>query len=79
MTLNTRNHNLNFIYQIRDHGEYAVYIDNKCIGVVKKSPGGWQTLDENNREASYRKGPREYAAEHLAMEAGLLDGNYNAI
>tara|TARA_Y100000310_G_scaffold268704_1_gene281428 strand:+ start:206 stop:487 length:282 start_codon:yes stop_codon:yes gene_type:complete len=49
------------------------------IGSVKKAPGGWTGFDLANDEVTYRTGPRHHAAEALAVNAGFLDGNYNAI
>ncbi len=61
------------------HGDYFVLADSKQIGIIRKAPGGWHILDNEDRNANYRTGPRDYAAQHIAFLAGLLDGNYNAI
>lgn len=84
MTIESNNHNLKFTYYKTGadwpgNGDYMVKAGNVFIGHVKKAPGGWTAFNTDNVESAYRVGPRQYAAEHLAVKAGLLDGNYNAI
>ena len=81
------NHKIKFTYKnagparrmTGQEGDWYVYANHTEIGLVRKVSGGWCSLDSEDREVIYRTGPRQYIAEELAREAGLLDPEYNDI
>lgn len=83
MTFIFNNHSIKFTFKnAGTEGDYFVLADGKTIGIVQKiQKNVWDAVDNDGAFVATRigTGSRIAAGETLAVEAGLLDGNYNAI
>lgn len=80
MTKQTGNHDIRFEYPqtaSTDNSWFLVYANDQHVGYIEKVYNGWNLFDTDGRFKPICKGLRQYAAEHLAFWAGLLDADYN--
>lgn len=80
MTRQTGNHDIKFDYvrgTSTDPNLHVVHANGQFVGYLLKTYNSWRLFDLTGEHSPICLSPRQYAAEHLAFWAGLLDADYN--